>query len=43
MYACMYVCNGSQLDATDENGNTALLYAASKGYRQSTAALLRSA
>eukprot|EP00441_Pelagodinium_beii_P039507 CAMPEP_0197638586 /NCGR_PEP_ID=MMETSP1338-20131121/13475_1 /TAXON_ID=43686 ORGANISM="Pelagodinium beii, Strain RCC1491" /NCGR_SAMPLE_ID=MMETSP1338 /ASSEMBLY_ACC=CAM_ASM_000754 /LENGTH=655 /DNA_ID=CAMNT_0043211189 /DNA_START=34 /DNA_END=2001 /DNA_ORIENTATION=+ len=30
------------LDASDENGNTALIYAASKGYRQCTAALLRS-
>jgi len=30
------------IDATDENGNTALIYASAKGFRQSTAALLRS-
>ncbi|CAJ1404241.1 unnamed protein product [Effrenium voratum] len=30
------------IDATDENGNTALVYAAAKGFRQTTAALLRS-
>jgi len=29
------------IDASDENGNTALTYAAAKGYRQCTAALLR--
>ncbi|CAK8989933.1 Kinase D-interacting substrate of 220 kDa B (Ankyrin repeat-rich membrane-spanning protein B) [Durusdinium trenchii] len=30
------------IDATDESGNTALIYASAKGFRQSTAALLRS-
>merc|ERR1719375_92358 len=30
------------IDASDDSGNSALLYAASKGYRQTTAALLRS-
>jgi len=29
------------IDATDDNGNTALIYAASKGFRQCTATLLR--
>jgi ankyrin repeat protein len=29
------------LDASDDNGNTALIYAAAKGYRQCTAQLLR--
>lgn len=30
------------IDATDESGNTALIYASAKGFRQCTAALLRS-
>eukprot|EP00450_Noctiluca_scintillans_P016558 CAMPEP_0194531822 /NCGR_PEP_ID=MMETSP0253-20130528/69215_1 /TAXON_ID=2966 /ORGANISM="Noctiluca scintillans" /LENGTH=638 /DNA_ID=CAMNT_0039377209 /DNA_START=35 /DNA_END=1951 /DNA_ORIENTATION=- len=29
------------IDASDDNGNTALIYACSKGYKQTTAALLR--